>query len=60
MSVCTWTFAVGTITFERISGFKKNLVHDPDPDPDLEQDFDFDKNFEERHQIWWVSLVYKE
>ena len=29
-------------------------------DPDLEQDFDFDKNFEKRHQIWWVSLVYKE
>ena len=26
---------------------------------DLEQDFDVDKNFEERHQIWWVSLVYK-
>ena len=25
----------------------------------LEQDFDFDKNFEERHQISWVFLVYE-
>ena len=26
LSVCTWTFAVDTITFEWISGFKQNLV----------------------------------
>ena len=26
LSVCTWTFAVDTITFEGISGSKQNLV----------------------------------
>ena len=34
--------------------------HDPDPDPDSEQNFDLHKNFAERHQIWWISLAYKE
>ena len=34
--------------------------HDLDPNPDPEQNFDFHKNFAERHQIWWISLVYKE
>ena len=26
LAVRTWTFAVATITFERVSGMKKNLV----------------------------------
>ena len=28
-------------------------------DPDTDQDFDFDKNFSQRYQIWWVSLIIK-
>ena len=37
-----------------------DLNNVPDPDPDSEQNFDFHKNFAERHQIWWISLAYKE
>ena len=37
-----------------------DLNNVPDPDPDSEQNFDFHKNFAEHHQIWWISLAYKE
>ena len=42
------------------SGIEIQTDHDPDPDPDSEQNFYFHKNFAERHQIWWISLAYKE
>ena len=68
--VRTWILAVDSITFEGVSGSNQNLVDvfyvwnvglvlKSKVKLWLDCDCDFDKNFAERHQSWWVSLVYK-